>query len=90
MKANAREVLEKLGSKKAKHLGWRDMWAMVTKKGTGPGDQYPNLKSRILNKPSIAVEEYSRSTEFHSWGAPVSVTAEVPLTSPQGQFLTIV
>lgn len=33
MKRRAREVLKKLGSEKAEILGWRDMWAMVTKKG---------------------------------------------------------
>lgn len=33
MKRHARQVLKKLGSVKAEILGWRDMWAMVTKKG---------------------------------------------------------
>ncbi len=33
MKHLARDLLQKLGSEKAKNLGWRDMWAMVTKKG---------------------------------------------------------
>ncbi|XP_065206795.1 protein O-linked-mannose beta-1,2-N-acetylglucosaminyltransferase 1-like isoform X2 [Planococcus citri] len=33
MKRHAREILKKMGSEKAAILGWRDMWAMVTKKG---------------------------------------------------------
>lgn len=33
MKRHAREILKKIGSEKAGVLGWRDMWAMVTKKG---------------------------------------------------------
>ena len=33
MQKRARETLEQLGSEKAKQIGWRDMWAMVTIKG---------------------------------------------------------
>lgn len=33
MKRPTRELLKTLGSQKAEHLGWRDMWAMVTRKG---------------------------------------------------------
>ena len=32
MKRMARDLLRRLGSEKADSLGWRDMWAMVTKK----------------------------------------------------------
>ncbi len=66
MKSNAREVLGKLGSQKAKHLGWRDMWAMVTKKGeTISTSDHHNVGWKGGNNKSSAVEEYSRSTEFH-------------------------
>lgn len=33
MKPAARDLLKRLGSKRAAHLNWRDMWAMVTVKG---------------------------------------------------------
>ena len=33
MKQAARDLLKRLGSKRVSHLGWRDMWAMVTVKG---------------------------------------------------------
>lgn len=33
MKRHAREILKKMGSERADILGWRDMWAMVAKKG---------------------------------------------------------
>ena len=33
MKRMARDLLKKLGAEKADRLGWRDMWAMVAKKG---------------------------------------------------------
>lgn len=36
MKRMARDILKSLGSEKADILGWRDMWAMVTKKGERP------------------------------------------------------
>ncbi|XP_023721134.1 protein O-linked-mannose beta-1,2-N-acetylglucosaminyltransferase 1 isoform X3 [Cryptotermes secundus] len=33
MKQPARDLLKRLGSKRAQIIGWRDMWAMVTQKG---------------------------------------------------------
>lgn len=33
MKPAAREVLKRLGSRRSQVIGWRDMWAMVAKKG---------------------------------------------------------
>jgi beta-1,2-N-acetylglucosaminyltransferase len=33
MKQPARDLLKRLGSKRAQVIGWRDMWAMVTQKG---------------------------------------------------------
>jgi hypothetical protein len=33
MKQPARDLLKRLGSKRAQVVGWRDMWAMVTQKG---------------------------------------------------------
>ena len=75
MKTNAREMLAKLGSERAKNLGWRDMWAMVTRKSDDM-----NLK---IPRKALA-EEYSKSSEFHSWGAPVNLKVQVPLVSLQG------
>jgi hypothetical protein len=77
MKNHARQMLSRLGSEKAKHLGWRDMWAMVTRKGD------LNLNLRVPYKP--IAEEYSKSSEFHSWGAPVSLTVQIPLLSLSGE-----
>lgn len=34
MKQPARDLLKRLGSKRAQVIGWRDMWAMVTQKGS--------------------------------------------------------
>ncbi|CAB3383749.1 Hypothetical predicted protein [Cloeon dipterum] len=33
MKQPARDLLKRLGSRRSQAIGWRDMWAMVTKKG---------------------------------------------------------
>jgi hypothetical protein len=33
MKQPARDLLKRLGSKRAQVIGWRDMWAMITQKG---------------------------------------------------------
>lgn len=33
MKQSARELLTRLGSKRAQIIGWRNMWAMVVQKG---------------------------------------------------------
>lgn len=82
MKSNAREVLAGLGSERASNLGWRDMWAMVTRKG--------DSTNRATKTPFKApAEVYSKSTEFHSWGAPVSLKVQVPLASLQGIFTFI-
>ncbi|KAG8186088.1 hypothetical protein JTE90_003171 [Oedothorax gibbosus] len=62
MKPPARELLKRLGSKRAHLIGWRDMWAMATHKG-----------GRLYG------ENYSKSPEFNSWGAPVLLRVEVPL-----------
>lgn len=43
MKPPARELLKRLGSKKAHVIGWRDMWAMVTQKS---GKMYGELYSK--------------------------------------------
>jgi len=74
MKSNARESLATLGSTRAKNLGWRDMWAMVTTKWNS---------SHPKGVKALA-EEYSKSNEFHSWGAPISLKVQVPLSSLQG------
>lgn len=66
MKQAARDLLRRLGSRKASHLGWRDMWAMVTQKGG-----------------KMLAENYSKSPEFNSWGAPVILKVDVPLVSPE-------
>lgn len=69
MKQPARDLLKRLGSTKAQSLGWRDMWAMVVVK---PSD---NKELKNLG------EMLSKSADFGSWGSPVKVNAEVPLTS---------
>lgn len=69
MKAAARDLLRKLGSTKSQAIGWRDMWAMVCRKGI----QADNQLSVIYG------ETYSKSPEFNAWGAPVYLKAEVPL-----------
>lgn len=69
MKTAARNLLRRLGSTKSQAIGWRDMWAMVCRKGI-----------QIDNQPSVIFgETYSKSPEFNAWGAPVYLKAEVPL-----------
>jgi len=80
MKSAARALLSKFGSSKAATLGWRDMWAMVTIKKSDGGIE--SSKNVPLVPYKALGEEYSRSTEFHSWGAPVSLNVNVPLASP--------
>ena len=50
LRTPARQLLARLGSKMAKMVGWRDMWAMVLVKGIG----------RLL------AEEYKKSPDFGS------------------------
>eukprot|EP00095_Tigriopus_kingsejongensis_P002154 maker-scaffold248_size238799-snap-gene-1.30 protein:Tk02154 transcript:maker-scaffold248_size238799-snap-gene-1.30-mRNA-1 annotation:"protein o-linked-mannose beta- -n-acetylglucosaminyltransferase 1" len=64
MKGPARELLEKLGAKKAKALAWRDMWGLV-----------------VVKKGRVYGESFSKSTGFNTWGSPVILRAEVPLSS---------
>lgn len=64
MKTPARELLHRLGAKKAKKLGWRDMWAMVT-----------------VKRGQVFGESFSKSSGFNTWGSPVFLRAEVPLSS---------
>lgn len=77
MKSHCRKMLSRLGSEKAMHLGWRDMWAMVTRRG--------DLNLKVPFK--AYAEESSRSGEFHSWGTPVSIHVEIPLVSLEGRFV---
>jgi len=69
MKSHCRKMLSRLGSEKASKLGWRDMWAMVTRKG--------DLNLKVPFK--AYAEEISKSNEFHSWGPPVSIHVDIPL-----------
>ena len=69
MKQPARDLLKKLGSTKGQTIAWRDMWAMVCRKGGSSSEQ------KSINYG----ETYSKSPEFNSWGAPVYLKAEVPL-----------
>ena len=36
LKQAARDMLRRLGSKRSQQIGWRDMWAFVTIKGSSP------------------------------------------------------
>ena len=67
LRTPARQLLARLGSKMAKMVGWRDMWAMVLVKGTG----------RLL------AEEYKKSPDFGSWAAPVTLVAELEMVEPE-------
>ena len=67
MKQAARDMLGRLGSKRSLQMGWRDMWAFVTIKGS---------PKRALG------ESLSKSPDFSSWGQTVVLRAEVPLSSP--------
>ena len=66
MKQPARDMLKKLGSGHSQRIGWLDMWAMVVVKGS--------------SSKSPLAEDMSKSPDFGSWGQPVRVTAEVPLS----------
>lgn len=66
LKQAARDMLARLGSKRSQQIGWRDMWAFVTIKGS---------PKRLLG------ESLSKSPDFSSWGQNVVLRAEVPLAS---------
>ena len=63
LRGPAREMLGRLGSREAATVGWRDMWAMVAVKG----------------RTKVLAEDYRKSPDFGSWGAPVTLVAEVEL-----------
>lgn len=45
MKQPARDLLHRLGSRRAQMISWRDMWAMVTQKGAKMfGESYSKSK----------------------------------------------
>ncbi|XP_063220373.1 protein O-linked-mannose beta-1,2-N-acetylglucosaminyltransferase 1-like isoform X2 [Bacillus rossius redtenbacheri] len=46
MKQPARDLLKRLGSRRAQMIGWRDMWAMVTQKA---GKMYGELYSKSMD-----------------------------------------
>ncbi len=71
MKAAARALLTRLGSSKAASIGWRDMWALVVRKGSATETVSP--------PPKAFGEAYAKSPEFNSWAAPVLLQATVPL-----------
>lgn len=63
MKQAARDLLRRMGSKRAGQIGWRDMWSMVVRKGD----------DRALG------EAYAKSPEFNSWAAPVLLQVNASL-----------
>ncbi|GIZ02489.1 protein O-linked-mannose beta-1,2-N-acetylglucosaminyltransferase 1 [Caerostris extrusa] len=82
MKQPARELLKRLGSKKAQVIGWRDMWAMATEGSCSFlfGIYHSSVaKTFIILLGKLYGENYSKSPEFNSWGAPVLLRVEVPL-----------
>ena len=74
LKASARAMLSRLGSRHASELSWRGMWAMVAVKG-GRGGSQPLAEAR------------SASKDFSSWGAPVLIKVDIPLATAQGNLL---
>ena len=67
LKQATRDLLTRLGSKRAYQMGWRDMWAFVMLKGSS-------------THKSLG-ESLSKSPDFSSWGQIVRLRAEVPLSS---------
>ena len=65
LRSGARDLLSRLGSKFAGSIGWRDMWAMVTVKGSGS---------------SSVSEGYKQSGSFTDWSSPVQISAEMILS----------
>ena len=83
LKQAARDMLRRLGSKRSQQIGWRDMWAFVTVKGS---EKAVNVKSGSWGpkRPGRALgESLSKSPDFSSWGQTVVLRAEVPLASPE-------
>lgn len=68
----ARDLLRRLGSRKADEISWRDMWAFIAVKGSGPGAQWG--------------EKVSKSPNFSSWGKVVRLKADVPLSPVEEAF----
>ncbi|XP_065826433.1 protein O-linked-mannose beta-1,2-N-acetylglucosaminyltransferase 1-like [Oscarella lobularis] len=67
LKQPARDLLARLGSRHARALAWRDMWAFVARK-RGGGSAAPPYGEAI-----------SKSASVSEWGAPARVDAAVPL-----------
>lgn len=69
LKRAARELLTRMGSKKAETLGWRDMWAMAVQK-------------RLLSRSSgLLGEAYSKATDFNSWASPAILHVDIELSA---------
>ena len=64
LKSGGRESLARLGSEWSGKIGWRDMWAMVTVKGSPGGP---------------VSEGYKPSPSFSDWAPAIMVSAEVQL-----------
>uniref|UniRef100_A0A8I6AHV0 Protein O-linked-mannose beta-1,2-N-acetylglucosaminyltransferase n=1 Tax=Rattus norvegicus TaxID=10116 RepID=A0A8I6AHV0_RAT len=71
LKDTAKALLRSLGSQAGPALGWRDTWAFVGRKG-GPHSHSPVLG-----------EKHSKSPALSSWGDPVLLKTDVPLSSAE-------
>ncbi|KAK4008597.1 hypothetical protein OUZ56_013731 [Daphnia magna] len=74
LKQPTRDLLQRYGSKNSQILGWRDTWIFVFEKGDNP--QLRGVGGRCC-------EHLGKSSNFLSWGQPLSVTCKVRLSTDQ-------
>lgn len=78
LKKAARDLLTRMGSRRAEQLSWRDMWAMVVRKrlltsSGGTPSQTPSS--------SLLGESYTKASDFNSWASPAILNVEIELSS---------
>ncbi|XP_073646424.1 protein O-linked-mannose beta-1,2-N-acetylglucosaminyltransferase 1 isoform X4 [Tursiops truncatus] len=76
LKDTAKALLRSLGSQAGPALGWRDTWAFVGRKGGARTVGHPPC-SPVLG------EKHSKSPALSSWGDPVLLKTDVPLSSAE-------
>ncbi|XP_062047198.1 protein O-linked-mannose beta-1,2-N-acetylglucosaminyltransferase 1 isoform X2 [Lepus europaeus] len=77
LKDTAKALLRSLGSQAGPALGWRDTWAFVGRKGgAGPAGCPPG---------PVLGEKHSKSPALSSWGDPVLLKTDVPLSSAEAE-----
>lgn len=70
LKRAARELLARMGSRRAETLGWRDMWAMAVQK---------RLLGRRQSSSGLLGEAYSKAADFNSWASPAILHVDIEL-----------